>query len=138
MREDGRRVGFQLFGLSGFRATLAHVDFDSDVRVSRYGVDVKVLEPLVEAEMPVDSTETDLYVIDEIGKIECFSKAFISAMTDLLDCPVPVIATIAVRGRGFIEEVKQRSDIELLEVTNDNRDHLPGEIDERTRNLLDQ
>ncbi len=136
MRKDGRRIGFELVGLGGFRATLAHVDFDSEIRVSRYGVDVDVLGLLVEAEMPLLPDETDLYVIDEIGKIECFSEAFIQAMTDLLDSPVPVLATIAVRGRGFIEEVKQRPDIELIEVTNDNRDDLPAKIVERIRDLL--
>jgi hypothetical protein len=39
-----------------------------------------------------------------------------------------VVATIALRGGGFIAEVKQRSDVQVLEVTQANRQALPGEI----------
>ena len=65
--------------------------------------------------------ETEVYLVDEIGKMECFSERFCTAMTTLLDAGRPVIATIARHGGGFISEVKRRRDIELWAATRDNR-----------------
>jgi len=45
-----------------------------------------------------------------------------------LDSPNVVIGTITLGGTGFIQEVKNRSDIEITEVTHENRDELPGMI----------
>jgi len=41
---------------------------------------------------------------------------------------VPVVATVAQRGGGFISEVKRRPDAELRTVTHATRDALPREI----------
>ncbi|MBI2218916.1 MAG: hypothetical protein HYU51_16645 [Candidatus Rokubacteria bacterium] len=48
--------------------------------------------------------------VDEIGKMECLSRAFVEAVRALLDTAMPVVATVAARGGGFIEEVKRRRD----------------------------
>jgi nucleoside-triphosphatase len=39
-----------------------------------------------------------------------------------------VIATIALKGSGFIEEVKRRHDIVLFEITKSNRNSLLSDI----------
>jgi hypothetical protein len=39
-----------------------------------------------------------------------------------------VLATIALRGGGFIAEVEQRRDVQIVEVTKANRQTLPGQI----------
>ena len=70
----------------------------------------------------------DAFLIDEIGKMECHCPQFIAAMRRLLDGPVPVVATIALRGGGFIAEVKNRPDVQIVEVTQANRQALPGQI----------
>ena len=49
-------------------------------------------------------------------------------MRALLDGPVPLVATVALRGAGFIAEVKQRPDVRVVEVTQGNRQDLPGQI----------
>jgi len=41
---------------------------------------------------------------------------------------VPVLATIAAKGGGFIAQVKARADVELVRVTNENREGLPEGI----------
>jgi nucleoside-triphosphatase len=68
------------------------------------------------------------FLIDEIGRMECPCSQFISSMTKLLDGPIPVVASIALRGSGFIAEVKKRPDVQIVEVTQANRDELPGQI----------
>ena len=69
-------------------------------------------------------------LIDEIGKMECFSNAFVDAVQRLLDGSTPAIATVASKGAGFISEVKARIDVELIEVTLGNRDELPRRLAE--------
>jgi nucleoside-triphosphatase THEP1 len=42
--DDGRRVGFTVRDLAGPRAWLAHQDFDTGIRVGRFGVDIAAFE----------------------------------------------------------------------------------------------
>ena len=67
-------------------------------------------------------------MVAEIGKMECLSGAFLGAMNDLLNRTEPLLATVARSGRGLIDEVKQRPDSRLVEVTRANRDDLPERI----------
>ncbi len=136
LREHSQRVGFEAVGLSGRRADMAHVRSRSKLRVGRYGVEPEQLRPLVEAELATPAEAVDVLVVDEIGKMELFCPAFVEAMPRLLDGPVPVIATIALKGQGFIAAVKARSDIGLLQVTDANRDSLPEELEQRLRDLI--
>lgn len=48
---------------------------------------------------------------------------------------LPVLATVAMKGAGIITAVKQRSNVELVQVREDNRDHLAGELAERIRGV---
>jgi nucleoside-triphosphatase len=70
----------------------------------------------------------DVYLIDEIGKMECHCPQFVEAVRQLLEGPVPLVASIALRGGGFIAEVKNRPDVQILEVAHGNRQTLPGQI----------
>jgi nucleoside-triphosphatase len=64
----------------------------------------------------------------EIGKMECLSRQFVKEITALLDGPNTVVATVALKGAGFIREVKERPNCRLLTVTRENRDRLLDEI----------
>jgi hypothetical protein len=67
------------------------------------------------------------------GRMECFSRKFVEVMTSLLDSDQLVIATVARKGGGFIGRVKQRADVEICDVTRDNRDALADKIVDRLR-----
>ena len=95
-------------------------------RVGRYGVDLDALDAVAVPALAPE--ERAVYLIGEIGKMECLSRAFTDAVARLLDSACPVIATVAQRGTGFIAEVKRRPRAELWEVTRANRDALPGRI----------
>ena len=123
IRESGRRVGFRIVPLHGPGRVMAHVDFQSRRRVSNYGVDVAAIDTVVEATLTVDAA-VELYLIDEIGKMECFSERFTAAMRRLLDSTKRMIATVARKGGGLIADVKERPDVEIWEVTAANRDAL--------------
>jgi nucleoside-triphosphatase len=109
---------------------MAHVDFRGQSRVGRYGVDLGAIDRVVETSLALEPG-IDLYVVDEIGKMECLSTRFVAAMQALLDSDRPLLATVAERGAGFIAEAKTRPDVEVWEVTRSNRDHLPARIQAR-------
>jgi nucleoside-triphosphatase len=63
-------------------------------------------------------------VIDKIGKMECLSEQFQRPVTPILDRDVTCIATIALRGTGFIESVGQGPDVTVFAIDRGNRDSL--------------
>ena len=65
-----------------------------------------------------------------------FSKTFKQAAVNVLDAPNIVIGTITFGGDTFILEVKKREDIEIHEVTVDNRDLLPDLILRKISNFF--
>jgi hypothetical protein len=91
------------------------------------------LSVLVQTELGHPADEVDLFVMDEIGKMELLCPKFVRAVPRLLKGPVPVVATVAVRGGGLIAEVKARPDVRLVEVTSGNRDGLPEEVERWVR-----
>jgi nucleoside-triphosphatase len=82
-----------------------------------------------------DVSRAQVIVIDEIGKMECFSPLFREKVRGILDSPTPAIFTIAKKGGGFIAEVKVRADVEIHEVTRSNRDTLAAEIPTATKGV---
>ncbi len=93
-------------------------------RVGKYGVDVSIIDQLASSGLGLNPA-VDLYLVDEIGRMECLSQRFIAAMRALLESRTLVVATIAQRGSSFIAEAKQTNGAELWEVTHANRDALP-------------
>jgi nucleoside-triphosphatase len=127
MRVRGERRGFRLVAFDGKEAVIAHVEFPKTHRVGKYGVDVAAIDTAVETAL-APHREVALYLVDEIGKMECLSERFVARMRGLLSGSVPVVATVAKRGAGFIAEVKRRDDCEVWALTRANRDALPFEI----------
>ena len=125
--KSGVREGFLLVTLSGRRQVLSHISQSGPYRVGRYGVDIAGFEQLL-AELDLGHAQSRLIIIDEIGKMECFSRRFNEAVTALLDSPKTLIATIALKGDGFIRRVKDRPDCRLIMVTRENRDRLTEEL----------
>jgi len=128
LREQGRRTGFRIITLDGATGILAHQEAKSRFRVGKYGVNVEEFETLVLPRLDVRIANLDLFIIDEIGKMECFSELFIASVRSLLDSPTPVLATVAQKGAGFISEVRSRSDVTLIQITTQNREKLPQQL----------
>jgi nucleoside-triphosphatase len=124
---QGARAGFRLVSLDGRDQVLAHVRHRSSHRVGRYGVQLAGFERLL-AELDLSHSRSRLIVIDEIGKMECLSRRFTDEVATLLDSPKMVIATVALKGGGFIRRVKEGSDCRLVTVTRENRDQLPDDL----------
>ncbi|MBI4529612.1 MAG: NTPase [Deltaproteobacteria bacterium] len=136
-RKAGQRTGFQIITLDGGKATLASVSGKrAGPRVGRYKVHIEEFDGLVLSLLEPETTPADLYVVDEIGKMELLSPKFIRKLTDLMSQPAHVFGTIAKKGEGLIQKIKAREDVELVEVTAQNRDRLTLQLAERILNEI--
>jgi nucleoside-triphosphatase len=135
LREGGERAGFSLVSCGGGRGILSHVRFPGPPRVGRYGVDLPGFEAFLDG-IPFTAPGTRLILIDEIGKMECYSPRFRALVTRCLDGPIPFLATIALRGDRFIEGIKIRPDVELVTMTRENRDRMTAELVQRVREMI--
>jgi nucleoside-triphosphatase len=122
MRESGRRIGFAIETVDGARGTLAHVDLPGPPRVGKYGVDLSTLERL--AIPSLEAASGSLVVIDELGKMELASDQFREAVGVLIASPAAVVATVHTFRHPFTDALKERPDVERLQVTAANRDDL--------------
>jgi len=107
IRPERQRLGFTLVPFQGEPRTMAHRDFSSRHRVGRYGVDVEAIDDIAKALLG-PRVDAEVFLIDEIGKMEYFSRRFVEAILRLLDDPRPLIVSVALQGPGLISEVKQR------------------------------
>ncbi|MEJ2557282.1 MAG: nucleoside-triphosphatase [Anaerolineae bacterium] len=129
LRQGGRRVGFAAETLAGESCVLAHVDVRSPYRVGRYRVDLIAFEALIlPAIDPTTQISAQMIVIDEIGKMECFSARFRKLVVAAMESDRAVLATIALRGDSYVESLKARSDVTLLHVTRQNQDELVDQV----------
>ncbi len=126
VRERGRRIGFKIVTLDGKEAWLAKRG-KGYPQVGKYRVYVESFEKVALPTLhEIDPHE--LMVIDEIGKMELFSKNFQEAVLKVLDSPVPVLATVGYGLIPFVEKLFQRKDAIFAEVTPETRDHLVDRI----------
>jgi nucleoside-triphosphatase len=130
VRERGRRTGFRLIALDGPTGMLASVDTRSPYRVGKYRVCLEDLERVGVAALrrAVDQADLSVVVVDEIGKMELTSPAFREAVLAALESPKPVLATVMARPQPWVDAVKARADVSVVEVTLDNRQAMPGRI----------
>ncbi len=128
IREENNRKGFRWISLDGKSGILAHIEIKGRFRVGKYGVNVVDFEKSVVPILDVNRTDTELFVIDEIGKMECMSEKFIDALRQLFESDKNILATVAQKGSGLIAEVKNFPKVKLFTLTENNRDSIVGQI----------
>ena len=128
IRERGTRQGFSVTSIEGQSAVMAHVDFRSSVRVGKYGVDVSAFERIALPALRDAVQRKRIMVIDEIGKMELASPKFCEAVRAALSSGKFVVATIMQHRHPIADEIKARPDVEVIEITIQNRDGMPGRI----------
>ncbi len=116
IREKGVRKGFKIITLEGDEGILAHVDIRSDRKVGKYGVDLKAMEEKANPSLIKALEEKDIIVIDEIGKMELMSKAFIDVLNKVLNSEKPVIGTIMKKPHPVADRIKSLPFVQVIEV----------------------
>lgn len=127
IRKAGQRKGFRLVTFNHEEGVIAHIDIDQRYRVGRYGVDVAAIDRFSDTALSIRE-DVDVYLIDEIGKMECLSDVFVRRIQSLLESDKTVIATVGKKGSGLIEQAKRWPDSQLWEITRANRDALIKEV----------
>lgn len=128
MRSHGIRSGFRIATLDNARSgILARINAEGPHRIGKYSVDLVAFDRFLDF-LPVSDPVPRLVMIDEIGKMECLSEKFEILMTSLLDGPAVVIATVGLKGGGFIDIAKRRADVKVYELTEKNRNTLVEDI----------
>jgi nucleoside-triphosphatase len=114
--------------LQGESAVMAHVDVSGPVRVSKYGVDVDAIERIGAAALRRAVAGGSLAVVDEVGKMELACPAFVDALMELLDAPVPVLGTMHTREDSVTHSIRSRADTRVLHLTKANREEMPARL----------
>ncbi|KAL4437178.1 hypothetical protein ABPG75_004317 [Micractinium tetrahymenae] len=120
VRQGGERLGFDVVTLDGRRGPLARAGAGAPrggPTVGKYAVDVTSFERLALPELrPQQGAQ--LYCVDEVGKMELLSPAFLPAVTSLLDAAPVVLGTLpvarlpqasSIRIHGGLQHPGQRS-----------------------------
>ncbi|MBW1669634.1 MAG: NTPase [Deltaproteobacteria bacterium] len=123
IREGGKRKGFSIITLDGKNGILAHENIRGRFRVGKYGVNLNDINQIAVPSM-IPGRPNELVVIDEIGKMECLSPLFRQTLESVLDSENPVLGSIAQTGDRFIQKIRERKDVLLIQVTTANRDEL--------------
>jgi len=128
IRSGGIRQGFRIVTLDGQEAVLAHVSISSPYRVSKYRVDTDALDRVGVAALRQALKESDLIVIDEIGKMELLSPQFKEVVTQAINSGKRLLGTIMLNPHLFADEIKRYPEVEVLLVTRDNRRQVMNKV----------
>jgi nucleoside-triphosphatase len=116
-KHHGTRTAFHVVNVdTGEMALLASVDGDGP-KVSKYHVDIRSFESVAVPCMQ-QCGKYDVFVIDEIGRMEMKSTRFSSLLDDLLDSETPFIATV---GNDYVERYGTHGEVFTLEEGNRER-----------------
>jgi len=124
IRSQGVRQGFRLVTLDGKAAILAHINFPSPYRVSKYGVDIDSLEKVGVSALNQAVQECDLVVIDEIGKMELFSDKFREAVQSIINSGKRVLGTIMLSPNLYADAIKRQPQVNVITVTRANHQQV--------------
>jgi nucleoside-triphosphatase len=121
IREEGIRTGFEVVNYKGEHIPIASINFESNIQVSKYFVSIKNLDNILPSVLLFD--KNNFLYLDEIGQMQMNSEKFKELTLKYLNSKNLCLATISkVYSNEFIDSIKQRHDIILVEITPENRD----------------
>lgn len=77
------------------------------------------------------SKNSDLIIVDEIGIMEDKSYVFKDEVLSLLEGDTPILGVVRNKSGVLTNAVKNHADVEIIEVTRDNREKLKKELIEK-------
>ena len=122
--EQEQRVGFRIVTMQNKNCILSHRDIHGHVHVGKYGVDLACVEETGVTSIKRGIKTGKTIIIDEIGKMEMISRPFRLSVLDALDSKCCVIGTMLFKRHPFCDKIRARNDVEIIEVTEENRDTL--------------
>lgn len=136
VKNDFDRIGFDCVSLDGKRQRIADVDMPSDVRIGRYGINIKAFEDFALQTISNFSNRNKIIIIDEIGPIQLLSKKFKQQICNILSSTNCVIGTIFYEKHPDIDEIKKLPGIEIYSINNENRNTILEDIFHEIQGLI--
>jgi nucleoside-triphosphatase len=126
--EDRKRVGYLTKTLQGESRILAKSGLPSELCVDRFGVDLQTVETLVVPAIETALRSADLLIMGQIGKMELASPRFRDITVQALNSQLKIIATVPNYPLKFLNEIRNRPDVLLVEITKENEGFWPEAI----------
>ena len=133
--KTNKRTGFKVVSTEGNSLLFASKTFTSKHLVGSYGVNVQRFESVALPILEKALKENKVVLVDEVGKMELFSKPFRELIRAIIHDPRKhMVITIPIRDvHPLVAEIRRLTGAVLLEVNKENRDELLEDI----LNLLD-
>ncbi|MGC8935553.1 MAG: NTPase [Thermoproteota archaeon] len=132
--ESKRRVGFYVKDIySGETEVFASINFKFEPRLGKYGVNISAFDRVAIKAIDFAVENCDIVCVDEIGKMEFFSKRFKDKIRSLMLLDKPIVAVLH---RDFVSQFERYG--EVIEVTPANREKLPEELVNRIVSFLNK
>jgi nucleoside-triphosphatase len=128
IRKNNKRIGFRIKTLDGKEGILASLDSKSELRYGRYGLNIETFEELCLSSIENDLDDSKVIIIDEVGPMEIHSEKFKALLESIIKKPCIVIGTIYYRDFPWIDEFKKSEEIEVIELSLENRNDIPGRV----------
>jgi nucleoside-triphosphatase len=140
VRERGVRVGFEIIDLcSQAHGILASIHLQGCNRIGRHVVNLDDLTHIGVNALETAMTTTDVIFLDEVGPMEMQGRDFQEAVLRIVASSKPIIGIIHYRMQHpIVEAIKKRNDVNIIEVTLQNRVTLQSDILERLKEDLQE
>jgi nucleoside-triphosphatase len=115
--------GYRLATFDFQELVLAHIHIVGPDRFEDFGLNLDGFDKLVINQFSPDPN-VELFLVDEIGMMECTSLLFRQTILKLINSDVPLIATLASLNVLDILKIRNRKDISVLNMTHKNREFI--------------
>ncbi|MFW9876185.1 MAG: nucleoside-triphosphatase [Candidatus Thorarchaeota archaeon] len=99
IRERGNRIGFNILDIySEEQSQLARIrNFKTKYRVGKYNIFIEDFDKYLKTSLNLEGKTFNMIIIDEIGKMELFSKFFQNFIKTIFSSRKTIIATIGLK-----------------------------------------
>jgi nucleoside-triphosphatase len=140
IRDEGKRVGFRIKsltpGLPRMEGILARIGLDGPSRRGPYTINIRDMEEVGARALEDALSRRGLIVIDEIGNMEIVSPRFQEAVIASLDSPRPVLGVIKYESGPFVDRIKTRPDVEIIELTREHYNKVKSVVVKKLKQLI--
>ena len=106
VKKSGNRIGFDIKDISSKeQEKFARIGpYNTSNKLGKYGIFLEGLEKIISNFEPTQFHKIDLFIVDEIGKMELFSKKFRDFITRIFASNLSIIATIGLTVKHPIKD----------------------------------
>jgi nucleoside-triphosphatase len=106
VKKSGNRIGFDIQDIfSKERRRFARIGkYNTPNKLGNYGIFLEGLDKIISNFKTIPLHKVDLFIVDEIGKMELFSKKFQDFITRIFTSDLSIIATIGLRVKHPIKD----------------------------------